>query len=55
MTLKAPRSGRLSADDDWASEALEQIAEQGVASVAVELLARRLGVTKGSFYWHFLA
>lgn len=52
MTDIAPRSGRLSADD-WAKEALDQIAEQGVASVAVEPLARRLGVTKGSFYWHF--
>jgi AcrR family transcriptional regulator len=52
MTQASPRSGRLTADD-WANEALEQIAEQGVASVAVEPLARRLGVTKGSFYWHF--
>ena len=52
MTQAVARSGRLSADD-WASEALEQIAETGVASVAVEPLARRLGVTKGSFYWHF--
>ena len=51
-TEAAPRSGRLSADD-WAREALDQIVEQGVASVAVEPLARRLGVTKGSFYWHF--
>ena len=49
---KTERSGRLSADD-WAQAALEQIAEQGVAAVAVEPLARRLGVTKGSFYWHF--
>jgi AcrR family transcriptional regulator len=46
------RTGRLSADD-WASAALDLIAEQGVAAVAVEPLARRLGVTKGSFYWHF--
>ena len=46
------RSGRLSADD-WAQAALELIAEQGVLAVAVEPLARRLGVTKGSFYWHF--
>ncbi len=49
---RAERGQRLSADD-WANAALEQIAEQGVASVAVEPLARRLGVTKGSFYWHF--
>jgi len=43
---------RLSADD-WARAALDLLAEQGVAAVAVEPLARRLGVTKGSFYWHF--
>ena len=29
------------------------IAEKGIRSVAVESLARRMGVTKGSFYWHF--
>ena len=46
------RNGRLSAED-WAQAALDLIAEQGVAAVAVEPLARRLGVTKGSFYWHF--
>ena len=51
-TDKPERSGRLSADD-WAQAALDQIAEQGVSAVAVEPLARRLGVTKGSFYWHF--
>jgi len=49
---RVERNARLSADD-WAQAALDQIAEQGVASVAVEPLARRLGVTKGSFYWHF--
>jgi AcrR family transcriptional regulator len=50
--IKSERNGRLSADD-WAQAALDLISEQGVASVAVEPLARRLGVTKGSFYWHF--
>lgn len=50
--LKTERNGRLSAED-WAQAALDLIAEQGVAAVAVEPLARRLGVTKGSFYWHF--
>lgn len=49
---RSERNGRLSADD-WAQAALDLIAEQGVAAVAVEPLARRLGVTKGSFYWHF--
>jgi len=44
--------GRLSAGD-WEHAALELIEEQGVAAITVELLARRLGVTKGSFYWHF--
>ncbi|HRO26043.1 MAG TPA: TetR/AcrR family transcriptional regulator [Luteimonas sp.] len=51
-SARPERSGRLSADD-WAQAALDMIAEQGVAAVAVEPLARRLGVTKGSFYWHF--
>lgn len=43
---------RLSATD-WEQGALEMIAEEGVAGLAIEALARRLGVTKGSFYWHF--
>ena len=38
---------------DWAAAALNAIAEGGLAGVAVEPLARRLGATKGSFYWHF--
>ena len=49
---KTERPSRLSAED-WALAALDVIAEQGLAAVAVEPLARRLGVTKGSFYWHF--
>ena len=37
----------------WIHEALSALAEGGVASVKVEVLAKRLKVTKGSFYWHF--
>ena len=38
---------------DWAKAALELIAEKGVGALTVSALASRLGVTKGSFYWHF--
>lgn len=47
-----PERTRLSAED-WEEAALKLIAEQGVNAIAVEALARQLGVTKGSFYWHF--
>ena len=39
--------------DDWTRAALEVIAAEGVGGVKVEPLANRLGITKGSFYWHF--
>lgn len=39
--------------DDWVNAALERIAEDGLGKLAIEPLAQRLGVTKGSFYWHF--
>nr|WP_245871369.1 TetR/AcrR family transcriptional regulator [Asanoa hainanensis] len=47
--MRKPRLGR----DDWTAAALTAIGEQGLAGVAVEPLAARLGTTKGSFYWHF--
>jgi AcrR family transcriptional regulator len=43
---------RLSGED-WERAALDAIAAEGLGGVAVEPLARRLGVTKGSFYAHF--
>src|SRR5579872_7522674 len=39
--------------EHWAAAALDAMASGGLEAVAVEPLARRLGVTKGSFYWHF--
>lgn len=38
---------------DWAAAALRAIETGGLEAVAVEPLARELGATKGSFYWHF--
>jgi AcrR family transcriptional regulator len=39
--------------EDWIRAAGRRLAQGGAAAVAVEALARDLGVTKGSFYWHF--
>jgi len=37
----------------WIKGALAALADEGPAGVRVELLAKKLQVTKGSFYWHF--
>jgi AcrR family transcriptional regulator len=39
--------------DDWVCAGVAALSDGGVSAVRVEPLARRLGVTKGSFYWHF--
>lgn len=38
---------------DWIDVATRALARDGIGAVRVEALARELGVTKGSFYWHF--
>ena len=38
---------------DWVAGALRLLADKGASAVGVEPLATLLGVTKGSFYWHF--
>src|SRR3954454_3334283 len=38
---------------DWSEAALRALAHGGLTAVAVEPLAKALGTTKGSFYWHF--
>ncbi len=37
----------------WIDCALDVLAEHGIDGVRVEVLAKKLQVTKGSFYWHF--
>ncbi len=38
---------------EWAEAALSALESGGIGAVAVEPLAKQLGTTKGSFYWHF--
>ena len=39
--------------EDWIREALNVLEEQGVDGVKIVVIADRMGVTSGSFYWHF--
>ncbi|MGI5207832.1 TetR/AcrR family transcriptional regulator [Spirillospora sp. CA-108201] len=48
-TAARPRVARR----DWIEAAYEELARAGERGVAITALAARLGVTKGSFYWHF--
>jgi AcrR family transcriptional regulator len=43
---------RLTADD-WINHALATLAREGSEALKADVLARRLGVSRGSFYWHF--
>jgi len=54
MENKSAKAPRISLDRDaWIKGAIAILAEHGVERLRVEVLATRLGVTKGSFYWHF--
>jgi AcrR family transcriptional regulator len=37
----------------WIDAATEVLVDQGIDHVRVDVLAGQLGVTRGSFYWHF--
>jgi AcrR family transcriptional regulator len=52
VKMQVPSRTRLSRQA-WVQAALDAIAEGGLAAVAVVPLAKQLGATKGSFYWHF--
>ena len=38
---------------DWVDQGLKALATNGFAALKAEPLARLLGVSRGSFYWHF--
>ncbi|MBX3620435.1 MAG: TetR/AcrR family transcriptional regulator [Rhizobacter sp.] len=39
--------------EQWVEAATALLVDKGVDSVRVDVVARQLGVTRGSFYWHF--
>jgi AcrR family transcriptional regulator len=57
MKKKRKRGSSVPAESlvaaDWLRAAREDLIRHGILAVKVDRLARRLGVTRGSFYWHF--
>lgn len=52
------RRAKLSArskveDHKWVQAAQKVLAKQGIEAVRIERLAKQLGISRGSFYWHF--
>lgn len=48
------RPARKTLDRDaWLKKALDVLFAQGISQIKIEVLARKLKLTKGSFYWHF--
>lgn len=52
--VTTPRSTRPRlAAKDWVTAALELVRTDGMEAVTINRLCEHLGVTRGSFYWHF--
>lgn len=51
-TATAPARSQLT-PERWIDAATEVLVDQGIDHVRVDVLARTLKVTRGSFYWHF--
>ena len=50
--MEAQTTDRL-APEAWVDAAYAAFQEGGLAAVRVDALAKGLGITRGSFYWHF--
>jgi AcrR family transcriptional regulator len=40
-------------DDDWIKQGLKALARGGFTALKADPLAKAMGVSRGSFYWHF--
>ena len=52
MKKPAISTGRLSREE-WLRKALDVLAAEGASRLNIQSLAEALGVSRGSFYWHF--
>jgi AcrR family transcriptional regulator len=51
-TRRTSGNSRLTADD-WLQAGFAILADEGLNALKLDRLCAQLGVTKGSFYWHF--
>lgn len=52
-TPAPPQKRRRLTREDWIEAATRRLVARGIEAVRLESLARSLGVSRGSFYWHF--
>ena len=48
VSASSPRT-----EEDWIAAGVDLLAVEGARGVRISVLCERLGLTKGSFYWHF--
>ncbi|MBJ7340113.1 TetR/AcrR family transcriptional regulator [Mycolicibacterium sp.] len=53
MASSRSTAGNRLGVDDWIQAGYGLLAEEGIKALKIDRLCDRLGVTKGSFYWHF--
>ena len=57
MRMPSRQSNKRSATrltkDEWLAQALDTLSKRGKSRLTIDSLVAKLGVTKGSFYWHF--
>lgn len=53
MSRDLKRGANTSTKDAWLQTGYSILADEGFKALKIDNLTARLGVTKGSFYWHF--
>jgi AcrR family transcriptional regulator len=51
--MSQKRKNKRLSREDWLEQAMQALAEDGQAGLRIEGLCAKLGVSRGSFYWHF--
>ena len=53
MSSKKRTNKKRFSQEEWLEKALRALAKEGGSVLSVDALAKHLGVSRGSFYWHF--